>query len=271
MGISFKPSETVTGGLLQDVDVRINKARYTVFDYNGKAEKPALTVAIAMEPVDGGEEFVQYYSAGSLERFAPSETSDGSPLSSVGDEGCFVVPSEGSTATQLSRSSNFIFFIQELVNASFPEDRIGDDISVLEGTVMHVIRKAAPKREGGPAPVEGAREKTILVPSKVLKLPWEKGAKGAAKAATAAAGAKGGSDVDALTLRTLTTILSANNGSIAPANAKRAATAALLKDRGVSSADRTTVTGRLSDTKWLEANQGADFGFMFIDDTITLL
>lgn len=257
MGISFKPSETVTGGLVQDIDVRITKARYVVTDYNGKAPQASLAAQFIMEPVDGGDEIDQLYSAGALNRFAPSNDNE-TPLTQVGEEGIYVVAAEGSTATALSRSSNFIFFIQELANAGYPEDRMGDDISALEGTVMHIIRKPAPKREGftPSEPVAGAREKTILVPSKVLKFPWDaKGTK--SKAATAAAGSKsGGGDVNSLTVATIKAALAKSGGSITPNEVKKQAFPALIKNKGISTADRNTILAQLVDSEWLSSNQG---------------
>lgn len=268
MGISFKPSETVTGGLVQDIDVRITKARYTVFDYDGKASKPALAVLIEMEPVDGGDAIKQYYSAGSLDRFAPSEDNE-NPLTEVGDEGRYVVAAENSTATSLSRSSNFIFFIQELASAGFPEERMGDDVSSLEGSVIHVIRKPAPKREGlGAEPVAGAREKTILVASKVLQYPWDKKANSKGKAATAAAGAKGGNDVVSLTASVIKDVLAKNGGTITPSDAKKNAFPALIKNKSISTADRNTILANLMDVEWLGNNQGPETGFGFDGDNI---
>jgi hypothetical protein len=221
-----------------------------------------------MEPVDGGDEIDQLYSAGALNRFAPSEDNE-TPLTEVGNEGRYVVAAEGSTATALSRSSNFIFFIQELANAGFPEDRMGDDITCLEGTVMHIIRKPAPKREGfaGSTPVvEGAREKTILVPNKVLGFPWDAKKGGKAKAATAAAGTKAaGTDVNTLTVGIIKDALAKSGGSVTPNEVKKAAFPALIKNKGIDTKDRNTILAQLTDSDWLTNNQGE---YAFDGDTI---
>jgi len=269
MGISLKPSEMLSGGLLQDVDVRVTKSVAAIYDYNGKAQKPALAIHMTMVPVDGGEPTEQYYSAGSLDYFAPSED-DSTPLTELGDEGKYIVNAEGSTATALSKSSNFAFFLQELVNAGFSEDRISSDVSVFEGMVMHVVRKSAPKREGFAAPEAGAaprRENTVLVPSKILQFPWDVKGTAKGKSTAAAVGGKGG-DLNATAVATLKTVLEKQGGSVAPADARKLSFAALVNNKGVTSADRTEIGRLLSEAKWLEANQGDETGFAFVDGLI---
>lgn len=170
-GVSLKPSDQVEGGgLLDNVDCLWKEVRFEMFDYGGtQAETPALRVTIA--PEDGGE-VDQYWSCGQAKDWNPSK--DGKSLIPVGE------------AKGLNKSSNASILFQSLIKANFPEDKIGDDVSVFEGMRAHMIRVPAPKRGGLPSTKkrEDGREfeKTILVVDKILSLPGEEKAEGKPKA-----------------------------------------------------------------------------------------
>lgn len=265
MKISLKPSDAIQGGLVQDIDVRITKCRAVVYDYNGHA-KPTLAVHVQMEPLEGGEPLNEYYSAGVLERFCPSETSGGDPLTNLGEEGAFITLAEGSTATALSSQSNFATFLKELVSANFPEDKIEDNVSILEGLEGHVNRKSQPARAGMADAPQGdakAKVRTILVFTKILKFPWDKKA-GAAKPATKTAAVGGPvQDANGVALGQLAVIVAKSGGSVTPADAKKQAFAALLSPAfkvTVSPALRKEACDLIVNTDWLEA-LGGDFAF----------
>ncbi|KKN62598.1 hypothetical protein LCGC14_0510090 [marine sediment metagenome] len=176
-GISLKPSSFVEGGIVPvDRNVTWKEARFNLFDYVKKSgEKVASTVALRVTFVeDDGTESEQQYSVGDPERFQPSE--DGKELVAVGD------------AVALSKSSNYYLLMNALVNAGFPENRLGEDTSVLDGLYTYNIGLPEPKRSGlaRPAVADGetVRERVLSVPSQILKLPWDKkgGAKTSAKA-----------------------------------------------------------------------------------------
>jgi hypothetical protein len=63
------------------------------------------------------------------------------------------------------------------VNCGFPEDKIERDISVFEGTTVHVNRVPQQARPGLVA-APGAKAKDILVVTKIHQLPGEKAAVG---------------------------------------------------------------------------------------------
>ena len=161
--VSLRPSDAVEGGAVPvDKNLVIIGSRFSLWDYMGKAKN--TTAAKIDFKDDDGTEYTQYYSVGDPERFAPSE--DGKTLVAVG------------TAAALSKSSNFVLFMTALVNAGFPENKVGEDISSLEGLKAYYIGQKPPTRAGlaQNAPVEGQKvyEKVILVPSVIIKLPWEK-------------------------------------------------------------------------------------------------
>ena len=182
MSISLNPADAIEGGLLDDVNVEITSAKFEMFDYGGKA---AATPALKLDmTVEGVEVDGQYWSVGNSQDWAP--TKNGKGLDAIGGQ------------TQLRAGSNFMLFVTELINAGFPADKIGEDITVLDGMECHVKRIPAPKRGGlsnvkkGPDGKE--YEATVLVVDEVIRLPWEKKAgKGApAKKKSAAKGkAKG--------------------------------------------------------------------------------
>jgi len=188
MYLSLAPSTFVRGGLLDDVDVEVLDAKFEMFDYGGNADAvPALRLNI--KELNSGTEEEVHYSVGALKDFEPS------------DDGLHIVPVGGSKFFR--KGSNFAFFIDNLTANGFPEDKlVGEQpISILVGTVMHMIRKEAPKREGlrNQVQEDNGQKKTVLVPVQVIKLPWEgKGKQGAASKAGAGAGAsKAGSGTGA--------------------------------------------------------------------------
>jgi hypothetical protein len=178
---SLNPEEFVEGGgLIDDVDVVFINCLFAHFDYNGTVIPPAPCLQIDMETEDD-EEITQYFSMGNPEDWSPSE--DGTQLEATGK------------ATGIRSTSNGGIFLKAMIDAGFPVDKIGDDISVLNGMKCHVIQIPAPKRSGL---VEKKRddgkkfEKTILVISEIHSLPWEEDeapAKGKTKAK--AGGTKG--------------------------------------------------------------------------------
>lgn len=182
---SLKPSEFTEGGAVPfDRDLLWKECRFAVFQYTQKDGSPVMkdddsgpveSTAIRVLYVDDdGAEYTQHYSVADPARFLPSE--DGKTLEAQGE------------AVALSKSSNGFILLNALVNAGFPENKLGDDISVLDGLRTHNIAVPEPKRTGlKTREREGGRERVLSVPSRVLQLPWEaeKGAakKGAAKKA----------------------------------------------------------------------------------------
>lgn len=151
------------GGLIDDVDVTVLEARFESFDYNGKAEEPIPALKLKVQAAD--TEVEQYYSMGAMKDWIPSE--DGKQLLAVG------------SATAIRLSSNGGIFLKALVDAGFPADKLGDDISILEGMQCHMIQVPEPERSMKKTEAQLEREKkfgpkTILVVSEVQTLPWEK-------------------------------------------------------------------------------------------------
>lgn len=174
-GLSLRPSDAIEGSAVApDGNYRITGSKVELWDYNGKA--PA-TVAIKLTMSgDDGSEFVQYYSAGDPTRLQPSE--DGKRL----------VPTS-EAVKGLNKSCNAFILLSNMVNAGFPENKIGDDMSVFEGTYAQFQQIPEPERKTLKRAVdENRRQSVIPVPVKILQLPWEK--KGAAPKTAAKATGK---------------------------------------------------------------------------------
>jgi hypothetical protein len=179
-GVSLRPCDAVEGGgLLDDEDIRITEARFTMFDYGGKSNAvPALQ--ITMDRMDGTNPIQQYYSMGKATDWTPAD--DGKSLLPIGK------------SAQLVRTSNGMLFMESVTNSGFPEDKLLDgDPSVLDGLECHVNRIAI-VREG----LSSGKDKTVLTVSKIHRLPWEKETpKGKGKGKSTKAASKGnGKDED---------------------------------------------------------------------------
>lgn len=155
-GVSLKPSDAVAGGgPLDDQDVNILSVRFRSWDYNGQLQTPILGMEVKFQTDDGSLKD-QVYSAGDMKHFVPSE--DGRQAVPVGNH------------TGLNENTNAIAFITSLVNSGFDESKIGDDVSVFDGTRVHVNALPQPKRPG----VKGDdKNKTILLVTKLIAMPGE--------------------------------------------------------------------------------------------------
>jgi len=203
MGVSIRPSEFIEGGAVPvDRNLLWEECRFAIRQYMQKDGTPVLdkrtgepveTVAAVIKYKDDeGSETTQFYSAGDPKRFQPS--ADGKTLEALTE------------STNLSKSSNYYILMNALINAGFPENKLGDDISVLDGLYTHNIGLPEPARSGlVRETAEGARERVISVPDSIIKLPWEnKGKATQTKKATAAPAEEdaGDAEADALTMVT---------------------------------------------------------------------
>ena len=186
-GASLKPSEHVAGGLTDDFIGNWTEVGFVQWDYNGKIAVPVPALKVVVDSEEEGV-ITQYWSVGSGKDWIPS--TDGKRLVAVG------------TATGLRSSSNGAILLQSLVNAGFPEDKIGDDISIFQGLVAHHIRVPAPKRAGlekvARLDATGkAYEDTILTVDEIVTLPWEKEKPAGAPQTKKAPKAKGAAPAEA--------------------------------------------------------------------------
>lgn len=169
-GASLNPDHAGAGGLaIDDVDCTIKECRFVSdFDYGGKVDPMPLSLKVTFDSKEFSEPQTQHFSAGSLDRFEPSE------------DGLSAEPAEGQDEDiLLIKTTNALLFITSLTDNGFPKDKIGNTVDVFEGTEVHVRQIPRPKMRG--LDREGDAEKTILAVTKIHKLPWEKKTKSKAK------------------------------------------------------------------------------------------
>ena len=159
MGLSLRPEDAVvSGGFLDDEDVIIKSVRAEMFDYAGqRVNDPSPAIAVEYDRGDG-EVSKQFYTVGKSKDTAPSP--DGKMFNNLRSD-----PRSG-----LPEKSNGMMWLQSIINAGFPTDRIGDDLTVFDGTEVHVNQIPAPERKG----LSRTEGKTILIVTKINSLPGDK-------------------------------------------------------------------------------------------------
>ena len=185
---SFNPDQMSQGGLPDDFDGTIAKARITAWDYDGNIKDHILALALTIEREDGEESFVQHYSMGDINAFVPSR--DGKTSCNLDSdnpedwEGYFAMKAGKRDA--LSNNSNFAHFIGALIDAGFDKANLSNDIRFLEGIRGHFNQIPQKKRSGIQVKREegedNKREKTLLV---ITELKEGEAPKSAAKGGTA--------------------------------------------------------------------------------------
>jgi hypothetical protein len=244
-GVSIKPSDFSKGGFLDDEDVIFQKLRFMrgedtdIENYPDLEEKLFVGLTVTDE---SGEEINQYYSAGVLEYFEPSE------------DGKRAVPV--STASTLRENCNFAIFAASIVNAGYPEDKLSDDISIFEGLHCHMSRVPPPKRSGLG---EGS---PILVVEKIHEpYPWDGAGKKAkakpepeAKSAPKITAVEASSDLAEKTTEIIMGILIDNDGE--PIK-KTSLFKVMLGKLAKNGKDRKNIIKLASDDDFLEAGDWA--------------
>ena len=154
---SLHPDEMIAGGLADDFDGTISRARLTQWDYDGQLDHYLLFAKVLIEP-DAGEEVAgvqedgcvhAFYSCGaSIEDFAPSNDGEEPTDLEAEDEdeweGVYALPV--ASRQQLNNSSNWAFFVRNALDCGF--DALDAGIDCVEGVRGHFNRIPQPKRSG---------------------------------------------------------------------------------------------------------------------------
>ncbi len=160
-GASLKLGEFQEGGGLFQGEATWRNPRFEIFEYKGSGNSsPGFMVDL--EPEEG-DTIMQFWSVGNADDWTPSK--DGKKIIATGK------------ATKLSKSSNFYLLLNSLVEAKFPDDKMGDDVSVYEGMKCNMVRIPAPERKGLQQK-EKKYDPTILVVDSIITFPWEAESKG---------------------------------------------------------------------------------------------
>jgi len=186
------------GGLIDDFDGIVADMRFIMTDYDGVMPEPTCVNKVVFDV--GGEETYQLYSVGGKDDFAPDETGHG--LNKL------------KTKAALTKTCKFMMLMNSLVEAGFPLNKMdARDISPIIGLDGHFLRKAV---EFKGLKKRDDRDSTVLICTKINRLPWEAGAvKGKGKTGK-------GKAVDAELAETVAGIIQGviieNNGEVAKKN-----------------------------------------------------
>lgn len=172
---SLLPTDADVSAFLDGAEATIVSSRAAMFDYNGTLTQAVPSIAVqfhvaAMEKQPN----VQNYTVGKADHRIPS------------DDGTRFKVFNGKSG--LPKDSNGLKFVTSIINAGFPLDKLSDDLSVFENMKVRLRSEALPKTD------QTSKDKTIILVSEIVKLPWENtekpAAKGAAKASTTKAATK---------------------------------------------------------------------------------
>lgn len=178
-GVGLNPDAWVEGGgLADDFDGTVLDCRFTKFDYNGTADKASLALAFELlneeeEQEEGKNPFVQYYSAGDLEYFVPS------------DDGLEAVPVGNKTG--LNKNTNAYKMIMSILGSGFDVTKIGSRVDVFVNERFHFKRAAKEERKGMKKTEKQLEREAKFGPDTILLAETYLGPVGAATAAPAAA------------------------------------------------------------------------------------
>lgn len=148
------------GGIIDDIDAAILDAAFCEYDYQGTIDHNILALGIQFQD-DSGKTYDQYYSAGELTYFVPS------------DDGGMAVPvADKNMLTDTCNAWKFLASLIECGGEPMMELLGRGNVKELVGMKVHVKQQAQPKRQGlirgGKNP---DREPNVLLVSAILSWP----------------------------------------------------------------------------------------------------
>lgn len=250
---SMNPDNWVSGGLMSDFWGEAVKARFVIWDYEGKGNR-TLAVAVTIKP-DEEDEFVQYYSSGDPNAFKPSM--DGKTES---EEGIYVIPQGEREA--LNSNTNWAHFTIAALDSGFPKGDLGAGCDWVEGVYGSWNRVPQRKRSGIviEAGEDGRpRGNEILVITEIGEKPAGVGVSAATGAGRAQRHAgtddNSGGDLDARIVEALLTALATD--AHAEGIPKKKIGGVVIK--AFKGAEKGKAVARVSSLEFLEGLEGATF------------
>jgi len=268
---SMNPDNMLAGGLMDDFDGTIVKARLVPWDYNGNIDHDVLAVALTIQP-DNDNEFVQHYSCGELDNFMPSMDGE-TAVDPAGEgealEGIYAL--KVGKKDQLNNNTNWAHFLKALIDAQFDVTKITAAVSFVEGVYGHFNRIPQKKRSGivvNTTAKDGktARANDILVVTELKDAPAAtKTAKKTETKATKAAPAKAAPADDDLGDKVTAIIVEAIEKAGDDGLAKSKLAGLIIKN--LEGAEKAKGVKIGTDNAWLSANEAfafdADSGVLF--------
>jgi hypothetical protein len=277
-----RPDQMSAGGSLPDGFIgEVTKARFVPWNYQGKS-KTVLGAAILITPDEesGFEPFTQYYSAGNIEQFQPSNDGmepvadptdwSGTPDDLEDYEGVYALPV--GQKDQLPGGSNWGHFLESLHECGMSYEDMDADITFLEGVRGRFDRVPQRERKGiVSAPVEEGQktfQKTILVITQLEKAAKAAGKGKAAAAKTNAKAAANGAGDEDFNERVHDAIVAALNAADGTLGKKKVAQL-FLRSKDFDSAEKQAAVALLNDEDFLASAEG--FAYDDEEDTLAVV
>lgn len=167
-GASFNPDDA--SGLFDNARAVISAVKVDYFD--AKTGSKYLNVDITFKPA-AGEPITEHFLLGGADQWAPNASKTGA-----------IPVTEGG---RIWNKSQVYRFMKSLADQGFPKNRLGNDLSVLVGTDVHVTRVTD---EGQKYTDKNGKERdrTTLLVTKIYALPGEKAGKNTGTVPTQAGG-----------------------------------------------------------------------------------
>jgi hypothetical protein len=126
--VSFNPDNVSSGGFIDDIVVEFTNCRTEVTDYEGRAQTavPCFIADLKDPEADADAEGavqIAYWKAGDPEAW----DTDGEGFIPIGKP------------EKLNEKAKFIEFVQSCVSSGFDAEKVGNDVTIFEGMVAHVI------------------------------------------------------------------------------------------------------------------------------------
>lgn len=241
--VSLRAANQTAGGFLEDSDVVLLEHRFVFFDYNGSIATPVPALRVKFQVEGQDDPYVQHYSAGSAERFAPSDDGEtpakakSGEWSDIAAKGLCLLP--GAKGEGLGKSSQAALYIAAIEAAG--AEATDNDVTIWDDLKAHVDRRPAPKRN-----IKDSKQKddaTILLVTAILEDAPAKGGKTAAPAAAA----KGGKvNIDAVAIEAIEAVLAKEGGPVGRDDVSSAVFKALK-----GNPDLKKVVGLINDDAWV--------------------
>jgi hypothetical protein len=150
------------GGIIDDIDVEIIDASFCEWDYNGNIDHNILALGVQYQD-DTGKSYDQYYSAGELTYFVPS------------DDGGMAVPvADKNMLTDTCNAWKLLASLMECGGEPMVALLGRGNVKELVGMKVHVKQFAQPKRQGLIRGGKNAdREPTVLLVNSILAWPGQ--------------------------------------------------------------------------------------------------
>lgn len=164
-GLSFAPDDMAEGGgLLDNIRATITGGAFEVTNYGGKAKQKVFAARLDLEEQNGTAHEDQWWKMGDVEDWVAINGGRGFDRAGVKDA--------------VNKGTNFGIFMNSLIDAGFPADKLTPDIGCLFGLEAHFQQQIVEGRDKIKSK-DGSKEydPKVLCVAEIFSFPWEKKSK----------------------------------------------------------------------------------------------